>query len=865
LAGSDADVQVYSSDSAPLSSEPDDPEHLLKCQKKYHALILLARTLEERHRYTGDARDLESASKYGAEALAACRAENIVCPTLWTFYADILAGMFEVTTNSEELSMAELLCRDAIPLCTAAHPLSATIFHTLSWIYLRMFDQSGDEALIDEAVHLQRVALERLPEAESHNKHRHLRRLALVLTRKQYDLGHQDKDGVLSILSEAFRLCPPTHVDRWTLHTGMMRQLVINYVLFGEFEFLDKATELGRQALGIGVFPDPARRATFLFLMADILRTRYERAGTADRDLEESIELSRKAVQISLPGDANHCIHVHGLALVLELQFRSDGDLSHLEEASQLYHYAIGKISKASPWRPMIITSLAQSFGLRFRETGDISELDRAIDLDKEAVATFHPSTLNNAISTMQMVSHLCLRFEVLHCSDDLKTAIGTAEELLRSLPNSDIDRPELIHILAKARLLHAIDSGSLGNIDLAIEQLLFIKNNVSGSLIGPETLRTLAACHLVKFRQSLIIDHAIHARNAINEVLEAVTEDHYERFDCLIDAAELYMEHGTPYYSLDVAIKHLSDALKNSHRDVRSKIRGANRVLIKLEIGKQDIFATKSSTSLKLLDVIASAVLLLPRIAFFGIHPHSRLQSLQAGQNIAMTGASLSLNLSFPEKALEIMEQGRAIFWTHTLRLRSPFDEIPGELRDRLISLARRLEKVANVSENSTDQQSVEREIAQRRKESHEFNLLVEQVRSLPGLEHFMLPDDYLTLKEVAKQSPVVVLVSSTLACHAIVLKSSGEAASIPLEAITDKWLSYSASVWRSAVMQARSAMRNERKLVKSKKSPGSTQTQAEQILRLLWENVVLPVIRALQIEVSLSIIRLESDYSRK
>jgi hypothetical protein len=278
----------------------------------------------------------------------------------------------------------------------------------------------------------------------------------------------------------------------------------------------------------------------------------------------------------------------------------------------------------------------------------------------------------------------------------------------------------------------------------------------------------------------------------------------------------------------------------------------------MKLEMENHDIFTTTSSTSLKLLDLTEFAVSLLPRIAFFGIHLYSRLQSLKQGQTIAMIGASHALYLYLPEKALKIMEQGRAIFWTHTLRLRSPFDNVPKDLQDRLSSLALRLEKVADASENSTDQQFIDRQIAERRKDSDEFSLVVDQVRRIPKLERFMLPDEYSALKGVADQGPVVLLVSSALACHAIILKSSEDAVSVPLKAVTDKWLVESVSAWRSTAIEARSALRDGRKLVKSKKGPDSSYTRAERILRLLWTNIALPVIQALRIEVKLRIIHL-------
>jgi tetratricopeptide (TPR) repeat protein len=811
--------------------------------------------LEERNRYAGDASDLECAARHGGDALALCHSQNIVCPTVWVLYADVLESDFEITSNSEELRMAEELCREALPLCVAFHPLSSTIHHTLSWILKRRSEQNGDQALINEAAHLQRIALERLPETEFNNRHRHLRRLADILSQADVYGWYQNPNEALSTISEAFRICPLLHIDRWMVHSKMMGQLCVEYARSGEQEILNKAIELGRQALSKSIFPDPVRRAISLFRTADALQARHA-MGQANDDLEESVKLFREALLISEPSHANYSYFIQNLALALVSQFCSSGDMSHLEEASQLYHQAIDVLPIAHPRRYIGFTGLAQCLSLHFMDTGDIAKLNRAIELDEEALAALDPSSVYHVNSALQMVSHLCLRFETLHKNDDLNKAIAVAEELLRFLHDGDPNRLEVTHAIAKVRLLGAVDKDNLVGLDLAIDQLLSVKDGLSRSYLGPESLRNLAACYMIKFRHSSAVDNALLAREIVEETLERVNTDHYERFQCLIDAAKLYMEHGTPYYNIDIALRYLSDALGNSHRDARSKIRGAKQVLIKLEKEHHYIFITTSSTSLKLLDIIVSAVLLLPRIAFFGIHPRSRLQSLKEGQRIAMTGASHALNLSLPEKALEIMEQGRAIFWTHTLRLRSPFDDIPEELQSRLLALARRLDKVVDASERSTDQRYVEIEIARRRKDSEEFNSLIDQARRLPGQERFMLPDEYSSLRKVAEKGPVVILVSSTLANHAIVLKSSKNAVSITLEAITEKWLVESASVWRSAMIETRSKMRDGRKLVKSKKSPGASYMAAERILRLLWINVVWPVIQVLGIEARLYIL---------
>jgi hypothetical protein len=220
-------------------------------------------------------------------------------------------------------------------------------------------------------------------------------------------------------------------------------------------------------------------------------------------------------------------------------------------------------------------------------------------------------------------------------------------------------------------------------------------------------------------------------------------------------------------------------------------------------------------------------------------------------GQSIALDGASHALNISHPNRALEILEQGRVIFWNHTLRLRSPFDHVPDEFRDRLTYLARQLGKSSDLFHGNRDSRTIERESARRRQQSEEFNSLVDQVRRLPGMKRFLLHDEYATLARAGERGPVVVLVSSALACQAIILNSVNGAISIPLDSITESWLDESSIVWRTEVIKARSGIRDSRKMVKTAEPSRFTSTTAEEILERLWTFIVYPVLSKLGLEV--------------
>jgi hypothetical protein len=118
--------------------------------------------------------------------------------------------------------------------------------------------------------------------------------------------------------------------------------------------------------------------------------------------------------------------------------------------------------------------------------------------------------------------------------------------------------------------------------------------------------------------------------------------------------------------------------------------------------------------------------------------------------------------------------------------------------------------------------------------------------------MERFLLHDEYASLAKAAEKGPVVVLVSSALACHAVVVKSPKEVVSILLESVTESWLDESGDVWRTEVIKTRSALRDSRKMVKTGKFSRSVSKKTKDILEHLWSFVVYPVLIKLGLDVS-------------
>ncbi|EIN05305.1 hypothetical protein PUNSTDRAFT_137988 [Punctularia strigosozonata HHB-11173 SS5] len=485
----------------------------------------------------------------------------------------------------------------------------------------------------------------------------------------------------------------------------------------------------------------------------------------------------------------------------------------------------------------------------RFNETRQISDLDEAIKWDRYALASIGTSHASYVGVCANAISHLAILFDARGSIETLEEAITLGNTVLDTMASDHALRSDVILELSTALLRRGRHQGNIADIDRSISELARIKEVMLQRTEGPKLLSTLADCHIVRFRFNRSDQDANDALEIITGLLDKLPPGRPERYQYLVSTAELHMEIGTPYRSIRVALSHLASALSDEHRDVRSRIEGARRILDIAVSQYQDIVSSEAAAHRQLLDIFALVVGLLPRVAFFDLHLHTRLQSLAIGQSIALTGASHALIIGSSQKALEILEQGRAVFWTHALRLRSPFDAAPKELRERLLILARQLEKVRDSSFTGENTGAVEAEIARRRGQIEEYNALLNQVRKLPGLNRFLLHDEFTTLRKASEGGPVVVLVSSALGCHAILLKQGGDCVSIPIEHLPDTWLAHSGTEWRSIIVDARAEMRDCRKMEKSK-IPKARRTAADEILRQLWIEVVRPVLSALGLE---------------
>jgi tetratricopeptide (TPR) repeat protein len=804
---------------------------------------------------------VQEALQLGEEALEACDSARVVCLTVVFHYTSVLCLNADRGGPAEHRDKAERMCRGALAVCVVGHPLRVKILRSLGSILARRCELTRELQYVDEAIRLQRVVLAEVSSLpgehqeqlgiEHHALANHLKK------RYQFLQDPNDLEDAICNYKASLTLCPAAHKNLALLQARVSQSLGCRFQEKGRLEDLNEALIIGQQSL-LTCGPQSAVRSYSLNVVAGLLRLRFTYTSASDSDLSAMVALRREALRLSPPGHYEYPGCLVNLANALHEQFLWTGHLGDLEEAIQLRREDPRKTTLKPGEELTSDINLAEDLCLRFQETSRRHDIYEAIHIYR-CLATFATKTSHyrRHIFVLPMVSALCIKFDLEHLVEDLDEAISLAQDYVGDMSDDHHLLFSATQLLCQALALRGRQKEDIRDLDMTIELLERNQNpGVIESASGAAYFRTLATSLLYRFRLNGKIEDIDRTKELMLEQLSRTPSGRRDRFQSLIDLAELYLERGSGFYDSSVALTYLTQAIGDHHRDVRSRLKGTTRLLGIIEANCPDILAFQTPQRTQLLDVYASAIALLPHVAYFGLDPTARLESLGLGQSVATMGATLALRLCQPEKAVEMIEQGRAVFWTHALHLRSDFQDVPEGIRDRLTAIARNLEKKNDISYSSSDQRLIDKAITQRRQQSDEFSALVEQVRAIPGLHRFMLCHEFSALSQVARGGPVVVLIANSVACYAVVIQGPGHVSSIPLPSLTETWVISSGKRWRSAAEDARSAGTTRLNVVKKKNHQFNPKSMADDVLDGLWTKVVSPVLSILELKVRTDIV---------
>ncbi|KAG1856988.1 CHAT domain-containing protein [Suillus subalutaceus] len=476
-------------------------------------------------------------------------------------------------------------------------------------------------------------------------------------------------------------------------------------------------------------------------------------------DLDESIEHHRAALLLRPRGQSDRSMSLNNLAASLRDRFRQRGVPSDLDEGIELHRAALLIRPLGHSDRPQSLNNLALSLGDRFRHRRVPSDLDEPIELHRAALLLWPPGHPDRRWSLNGLTNSLGHRFRQRGVPSDLDESIELHRDALLLHPPGHSDRSESLNDLALSFRDRFTHRGMPSDLDESIElHRAALLLRPPGHSDRSESLNDLAFSLRDRFRQ------------------RGVPSDLDETFSLFLQLP--HISHAVSRADLTAAKSWAAAAEETNHGSVLLAYRTALKFL--------DQHVNLLSSSSRHFDVVRMATASLTADAFSCSVRHGALTT-----------------------AVELVEQGRAVFWTQLARLSSPGLSLAGDTGG---ALAKELEQLSFHLRSAFDQ-STEDQSPQIRQLTIQWNDVVSRIRMLPDWSRFLLPPFQYS-------------------CDALIVLSDQNPVHVPID-VTQAEVSELSSDFQSVAEQF-GCSDHQNKLVG--------------ILRKLWHDIVDPVVQSLR-----------------
>jgi hypothetical protein len=590
----------------------------------------------------------------------------------------------------------------------------------------------------------------------------------------------------------------------------------------GNPELHTEAVALLRESFQLG---PPETRARDLTNLANALTARYVHFGDPEA-IAESVSSLRQALELMPPGNPLRHFPLTNMAEALIMNFRRGGDLEVLSEAIAVLREDIEICPLGHRDRAQTFYLLADALCSRVQRQGNVSELLEAIDLLRESLALHPIGHPRRQFAADGLAKALLLRFQHGGEVETLEQTVSLSREALDLRPPGHPFRHlSLVHLSQTLRVLH--------------EQT------------GDPT-------------------PLLEALELYQEGLDICPLGHPRRAGFSFGASACLLHPDTPRFSIAESIPHIMRGIDDIAAPTAERLQGAITVLRQVEqaclVQSADNsllcerIADRHQLDLDILKTYIQAVRLLPLAANLGLNHAARLNAIAGSDALCRNAAMRAIAMDRDDEAVEMLEEGRGVFWSQALHLR------PSELASLQSEDRYELERIFSLlNDGSRGLESVEMSVAQRERLVEERRLLskhaetlINQLRCRPGFERFLMPPAFSSLLQRLPQGFVIILMASDLGYRALVLrKDHKQSKSLTL---TPSVLNLCSAVVRASLPRDSHASTDTNSddvdvtrltLVKSHAPCSSRSSSLESILAALWTSVVKPIIDDLGLQV--------------
>jgi CHAT domain-containing protein/tetratricopeptide (TPR) repeat protein len=743
------------------------------------SLTRLAVHLGDRYDQLGATRDLDEAIVLDREALTH---HSQGYRERWMSLNNLarhLCSRYKQLSAKEDIDEAIVLGREALELPPQGHPDRSTLLNNLTVILSTLYEQLGEMKVLDEVIVLEREALDHHPQGHP-DRSMSLHNLAIHLYTRYYKhLGAmEDLNEAIVLDREALDLPLQGHPHRSMSLINLSACLASRYIQLGAKEDLNEAIFLGREALELRPQGHPDR-STPLDNLAAYLFTRYEQLG-ATEDLDGAIFLGREALELRPQGHPHRSSSLDNLSICLSSRYNQLGATQDLDEAIVLGREAFDLCLQGDPDRSISLNNLATHLYLRFKQFGTMGDLEEAIVLDREALDLRPQGHLDRSTSLNNLAIRLSTRYNQLWEIQDLDEATVLVQEALHLRPQGHPDRSSSLNDLAAHLVARYNQLGEMEDLNEAI-------------LLDQEALHLRPQGHPDRFQSLENLARHLYNRFTRSKQLQD-KEELFSLYAQLVNVPQLVS-------STDLsAARAWIDMAEHFHHPT---------ILLAYE------------TSLRLL---------IQHLANLPSLPQHLVILKNLTSSLGVDAFSACLRQSSPSRAVELLEQGRGVFWSQLTRLHSPLDEAivsspAGKaLTDEFTRLASLIRNVLHSPGPDQHERVCHLNL--------ELQMVVTDIRKLPGLSRFLLPSLFSDLRRAASLGPVIIVNASNYGCDALIVFLDQDPVHIPLQ------------ITRENVRE----LSTELHTLTSRAKRADVTKELAFFLRKLWDQIVSPIVDCLQ-----------------
>lgn len=661
-----------------------------------------------------------------------------------------LAASLQTKYEHQEQSMlsdvdeAILLGRQALNLRPPGHVYRSVTLNNLAISLQTRFKEQGVASDIDEAIEFGRVALElRSPSHPCHLSSIDNLSTSLLL---RYEDGKDasDLNEVIRLQRDALEICPDENLYRSKCLSALASSLRRRFECQGEFTDLDETISLHREALDLRPIGHP-NRARSLHELTISLELRFKRKSTSE-DLDEAVFLQRAAVDLYPRDHCSQPINLSNLAATLQTRFYHRDIVSDLDEAIAVFQEAMELCPLDHAFRPLLINNLAVGLQTRYKREHTARDLDEAIVFHQTALELCFDGHSQRSVSVFNLALCTKMRYHRDKSSSDLDESVRLYREVLVLRPEGHPDRSEGLAGLAAVLCVRCKRNKLISDLNEAIGlQRAALDLRPHGHHHRFSRLHELAQSLLARFKvhgHTTDFDEAFRLYSELSRIPLSVSLDDVKATRSWVSAAEKF--------------KHES---------------GLTAYCTALQ------FILRHTTS------IPSSVEQFQRVK-------------QAMSSIPMDAFSYCLRHGMPKTAVELLDQGRMVFWNQFSRLRLPREDLSA-LERAEPTLTEEYEKLSEQLKGLFDKPG-DLQTPETRALMSQLDNLISRVREVPNFSNFLSPLPFSDLRAAARDGPVIIVNASSHTCDALIVLATCDPVHIPLNITMDK-VSRLASDFRS------------------------------------------------------------------